>query len=558
MMKKDTIYIISLFIAGLTIFSSCTGNFEEYNTKTTGYGEDKQIQDFKLYTNPIDIVEQGIYFNYDWGSGKNWPYQIMQNLSSDMFCGYFHDFNGSFNDKNATYNLNDGLTSTTWINTYGYILPAAQKAIDLNKDLYPAFVGVTKILKVELMHRIADLYGPIVYTQFGIKTGSDPDDLKTAYYAFFSDLDDAQQLINDYIKSAPNNNTFADADILTQGGTYPEWIKFSNSLRLRLAMRISNVDRTKAEYEAKKALDPNNGGVLELSSEIIQVSGKNGYTNPLGEINKGWLEVHMNANMESYLLGYEDPRTQKYFEKSIEAYENEIDDNGNYVYGETRKDVNYYGQYKGIRQGTGTTHNYYKGHSISTVTPNTPAILMTAAEVWFLRAEAALRGYVDAGKEGEYYKKGVQTSFEQWGAGSADLYLESQNTPAGYKDAFGKENNPTIYDIAAQSNVTPKWEDAVAQEEKLEKIAVQKWLAIYPEGCEAWAEQRRTGYPKLFEVYHNNSQGTIDSKTGIRRLIFPQALKNDNPTQYNQLLRLLGGADNGGTRLWWDVGRNIF
>ena len=158
MMKKDTIYIISLFIAGLTIFSSCTGNFEEYNTKTTGYGEDKQIQDFKLYTNPIDIVEQGIYFNYDWGSGKNWPYQIMQNLSSDMFCGYFHDFNGSFNDKNSTYNLNDGWTSTTWINTYGYILPAAQKAIDLNKDLYPAFVGVTKILKVELMHRIADLY----------------------------------------------------------------------------------------------------------------------------------------------------------------------------------------------------------------------------------------------------------------------------------------------------------------------------------------------------------------------------------------------------------------
>lgn len=176
---------------------------------------------------------------------------------------------------------------------------------------------------------------------------------------------------------------------------------------------------------------------------------------------------------------------------------------------------------------------------------------MTAAEIWFLRAEAALRGYI-SGDPGEYYKKGVETSFAQWGADNVSDYLASEKVPADYKDAFDAK-----FDVAAVSKVTPKWDNALSNEQKLEKIITQKWLAIYPEGCEAWTEQRRTGYPKLFKVAVNNSGGTIDTDIMIRRLFYPQALISDNPTQYEQLLQLLGGPDTGGTRLWWDMGRNF-
>lgn len=84
---------------------------------------------------------------------------------------------------------------------------------------------------------------------------------------------------------------------------------------------------------------------------------------------------------------------------------------------------------------------------------------------------------------------------------------------------------------------------------------LKKWLACYPDGCEAWAEQRRTGYPQLFKVAVNNSNGVIDTDIMIRRLPFSSDL---DAGTISKLTNLLGGADNGGTRLWWDAGKNNF
>ena len=86
----------------------------------------------------------------------------------------------------------------------------------------------------------------------------------------------------------------------------------------------------------------------------------------------------------------------------------------------------------------------------------------------------------------------------------------------------------------------------------------QKWLAMFPEGQEAWTEFRRTGYPKLFTVVNNKSNGTIDRQTQIRRLAYPQNEYTTNKTAVTQAVTLLGGPDNGGTRLWWDVNKANF
>ena len=103
--------------------------------------------------------------------------------------------------------------------------------------------------------------------------------------------------------------------------------------------------------------------------------------------------------------------------------------------------------------------------------------------------------------------------------------------------------------------VSVKWAD---DGNELERIITQKWIAMYPEGCEAWAEQRRTGYPRLFPVRYNHSKGqSIDTETMIRRLPYPATLETSDPEQYEMLLKELGGPDHGGTRLWWDTGRNF-
>ncbi|MDR1161794.1 MAG: SusD/RagB family nutrient-binding outer membrane lipoprotein, partial [Tannerellaceae bacterium] len=237
------------------------------------------------------------------------------------------------------------------------------------------------------------------------------------------------------------------------------------------------------------------------------------------------------ANMESILTGYGDPRISKYFEPAT---------------GE-----GYAGEYRGIRQGTGYNHTRYINHSRLTIKQSDNATLMTASEVWFLRAEAALRKWT-AEDVGYCYTKGVETSFIQWGVGNVAGYLASNATAADYIDTF----NPG-YSIKARCRVSPRWEPEAPDEIKLEKIITQKWIAMFPEGCEAWAEQRRTGYPRLFPVLMNRSEGKIDTETMIRRLNFPAGIKSANPAQYEALCKKINGPDTGGTRLWWDVGRNF-
>ena len=547
-MRSKFIHIALWLLGSSMCFFSCNGSFENYNSDNTGFPEEQQEYDLTKYGLNSLIVQKGIYFNYNWGGGVNWPFQIMQNLAADMFCGYFHDCSKDLFAKNSVYSLDEGWTSSNWVNTYGYIMPAVYKSESINTEGdMPSFVGITKILKVATMHRIGDQYGPLVYSNFGTNTGSDPESLEEAYTHFFADLEDAIRLIQDYITKNPGTESFYKFDLLTKSRTYDEWLRFANSLRLRLAIRISNVDSEKAASETKKCFD-SGVGFLESDTHMISVTTTgSGYSNPLGEINRSWGEVFINASLESFLLGYDDPRISKYFEPAVGNSKNlKEEDYINYLFPIE-------GTYIGIRQGINVNHGNYSRHSKSTITKGSNAILMTPAEIWFLRAEAALRGYTTENAKA-CYENGVYTSFSQWGvSGSADSYLNSDKTPADFKDALESRFN-----VKAMTDITPKWDDADSNERKLERIITQKWIACYPEGVEAWSEQRRTGYPKLFKVYENNSNGAISTDIMIRRIPFPATLQESNPDQYNKLLQLLGGANNGGTRLWWDVGQNIF
>lgn len=531
-------YIAALLLSGIIGLSGCTDNFDSDNSLKGAFNEDAQELDYQKYSTPLLAVQSGIYFQYNWGDGINWPWQVAQALGHDMFSGYFHDMKAAFNDKNSVYNINTAWSNSAWNYTYQYIFPIAYKAelTSDNVELARHYYGITKILKVELMHRITDTYGPIVYSKFGKGESNSVDTQKEAYTAFFADLDKGIEVLDAYLKSGGNENAFDRHDMLNCQ-SISGWIKFANSLRLRLAIRISNVDKATAAAEAKKALD-NPYGVLEKANETVQVSG-HGYTNPLYGV-AGWGEVYMGASMASVLNGYHDPRLPKWFKKAtLEGHTDE-----------------YIGVPQGVFMQEGDP-NYYSSYSqFNDVSGGeTPAILMSAAEVWFLRAEAALRGYTNESVK-TCYETGVQTSFTQWGAGDASDYLANDSdVPVSYKEyvpaSGGKDMAPLI-------TITTKWDEASSNEVKLERIITQKWLACFPESYEAWSEQRRTGYPRLFKVQTNNSGGTISTDEMIRRLPFSVDDAEKDPAQYEHLKSALGGPDNGGTRLWWDTGRNNF
>ncbi len=545
MKRKKFVCRLCAGIWGILCVAGCTGHFQDINTDKSGMTEEDMRIDYNFLRIPLDVAQQGIYFNYDFGKGKNWPYQIMQNLNADMFCGYMMDFkplNGGTN--NSDYNLQDGWNGTNWLYTFAYTLPQLKKAEDSTRVDYPALYGVVKILKVETMHRISDIYGPIVYRSFGQEGGNcTPDTQQEAYSQFFADLDTAIELLSNPYPDV-DEVVLEKSDIILDGN-FATWAKFANSLRMRLAMRLSMIDPGKARTEFLKALE-SPLGIFESAGDIAIVSTDKGYLNPLGEINRVWGEVQMNASMESILNGYGDPRRSFYFEPCA-ANTTYTDAKGNTVV------VPLKGIYKGVRQGTGFSHLLYANHSKTYVSQKTAPILMTAAEVWFLRAEAALRGWTTESVEA-CYRQGVATSFNQWKVTTGvDEYLDSGAAAADYVDAFDPANN-----ISARCNVSPRWEENASNEEKLEKIMTQKWLAIFPEGCEAWTEQRRTGYPRLFPVRFNNSKGgAIDTEIMIRRLNFPSDMIDSDPQQYQALVQALGGADDGGTRLWWDTGKNF-
>lgn len=536
-------YTTALLLGGLLSFSSCTDNFTDFNSTDGAYTDELQKYDNQTNLVPFSTIQKGII--YQTGvNGTDWQYQIIQNLAADMFCGYFHDMNGAFNANNSTYNLNNGWTSAMWVYTYGYVMPSIADAEKLNTEKeWPLYHAITKILKVATLHRVSDYYGPILYDGFGT-ADQKPQSQEEVYKRFFEDLATAVNILKDY----KGGVSFESADFMMPEGkrTPSQWLKFANSLRLRLAMRVSNVAPALAEEQAKAALDSKNGGVLETANETV---GQYGIRNPLGGV-AGWSEVYMNASLESYLKGYNDPRIKSYFNLAQDGRDKE----GNII-----KEVagvkqlnSIEGEYKGVRQGTGVADNRYSTHSQTAITTGSKIIVMSAAEVWFLRAEAALRNYTSENVE-NCYKQGITVSFAQWDASGVSEYLESEETPAAYVDAFDKK-----FDADAPTSITPKWDESAPLELKLERIITQKWLAIYPEGCEAWAEQRRTGYPQLIKVAVNNSGNTISTDDMIRRVFFNQDYKTDNKALYDALVSKLGGADNGGTRLWWDAGGNNF
>lgn len=541
MRKRMFIYMI-LFLGCI----ACTGHFKDLNTDKTGITDEDMQIDWNHIGIPLGVIQQGIYFNYDFGKGKNWTYQLMQNLSADMFCGYMHDYkplNGG--THNSDYNLQNGWNGTFWEYTYAYIMPQIKRLEDSTRVKQPFFYAITKILKVEVMHRVSDYYGPIIYSNFGVlRSVYQPDVQQDVYYAFFDDLKEVVEILDDYTDNSVGVSEFPRFDILMDG-EISSWIRFANSLRMRLAMRIAMADPEKARSEFREAFNDKHG-CFEESFEGAKVSTRQGYTNPLGEINRVWGEAYMNASMESILNGFDDPRRDMFFEPCKEDVRLQDRDGRDSVV------IPLKGQYRGIRQGTMFAHPYYAALSKIYVNVNTDAILMTAAEVWFLRAEAALRGWTSE-ETATCYERGVRCSFAQWQVSGVEAYLQSDHHAADFKDVFTVGN-----DIKARCSVTPRWDPTASVEIQLERIITQKWLAIFPEGCEAWAEQRRTGYPRLFPVKYNNSRnGCIDTEVMIRRLNFPSSIYDESAEQYEVLVQALGGDDHAGTRLWWDTGRNF-
>lgn len=506
------------------LLAACTSKFEEINTNPYDLYDDELKGDFKLLGDPLTQSMLNILSSNDVSVA-----QLQQNLMGDVFSGYMMTPNPfQDNRNNMTYDLLDSWDDDAWLTAYGSVMPNCKFVMDNARGKYLDFYAWAQLLKVIAMHRISDIYGPIIYTHYARINDDhsiDYDSQQQAYTAFFKDLDSAITTLTHFADST-GTRRFADFD-LSYKGDYIKWIKLANSLRLRLAIRISKVDPVKAKQEGEAALSHPYGLISTVADNFnIDISPA---THPVNVICNSWNDIRMGAPMESILTGYHDPRLPYYFRST-----------------DTKDSV-----YHGIRNGIAIpSKDTYKGFSKLALLPS-HIQLLTAAEVYFLRAEAALYGWKGAGDAASNYEQGVYLSFQQYGITAAynDYIHNSTYVSKPYIDPQNANNNIDT----PLSKITIQWDDHATTACKLERIITQKWIAVFPDGQEAWSEFRRTGYPRLFPIVVNNSGGKIPTETFIRRIPFIQFEYTTNQAGVNRAIATLKGADNGGTRLWWDL-----
>jgi hypothetical protein len=521
-MRKNILFLLTI---GLVTVYSCTDDFAELNTNPN------QITDESLKQNFNHI---GAYFPSMLNaiSGN----QVMHNLNNDSWVKHYATptpFVGGVN--NTTYYPR--WIHQYWNRIYGSIMAPGRQVIGIAEaDGYDMFVQWAKLIQIFGVSRLTAYHGPLIYSKYGTQGDVLYDSEEQLYNTWFSELD---QIVSTF--SANKDYSGFKAFDASYGGNVSGWIKFANSLRLRLAMRISKVAPALAKTQGEKAInDP--GGLITTNADNFMLSL---YGNPFHEVTIcfSWNDTRMSASMESILGGYDDPRAAKYWAPVSDA--SLVADHPDFPY-------------KGILNGAflATKDLHLPYSTISEDFKNaTDRKLFDAAETHLILAEANLRGWSTPLSAHEHYVEGVKQSFAFWGAGGVDAYLANNTgTPFDYDDVV---ESGDVNDFVSRITATVAWDEAGTNEEKLEKIITQKWIAAYTNSIEAWVDHRRTGYPKLPYLYKNDSNsdfGVIAADDFMKRMVFPVPERTSNPSGYASGVSALGGPDEIGTRLWWDTG----
>lgn len=550
-----------LFVAALLLGTSCTGGFEEMNTNPY------QIPDSEVKMSDLfNEAQLSIFYNQ---SNGNWEYQLIQNLNADLYSGYLAiptAFNGGQNNDN--YYMMNGWNSYT----LNYMLLHVVKpmtSLAKIEGLADDFAGIGLILKVAGAHKMVDTYGPSPYTEAmagGLSVSYDSEEV--CYETFLSELATACDKLTSWLDANGGDDSSRLSWDEMCGASQTTWLQFGNTLRLRLAMRCAMVDPELAKEHVVAACSNKYGLLKDVDVEVKDSNTRN----PQALICRDYNDCCISANYETILKGYNDPRLAATCLAVGWGGKGDI-------LTSTGAAAGLEGTYKGIRNGLSVDGSNYKMFSIikcpesgGPYSTDVPLPIMSRAESSFLQAEAVLRGWI-SGDAKTYYEEGIRNSFAKYTLSelqgyvtgfTVDDYLNGTTTQIDYEDPHNPSNN-----IAAVNDVPVKFMESGTNEQKLQQIITQKWIAGFPEGLNAWAEYRRTGYPKLFPIpsdrvnvqseYLGGSEADLVAM-GIRRLPFAYDERSANPAGLQtgiDILTARGQSDVIDARLWWDTGKNF-
>ena len=476
-------------------------------------------------------------------------YQVQFNIHIDNYSGYLAGTQNFSGNLPSTYRYFaqycDG-PKASFFNVAQATLPVMRSAGQLNLREIGAMCNIMYCFSAL---ELSDVYGPFPWTDYKNDVQEPPvtyEPMDQIYDSLFVNLKDAGQILKDFSSTSQEhqdtiNTILAQYDKIC--GNVDTWRQFANSIRLRMAMRMSNVAPDRAKTEAESAI---NDGLIEKNIEYNTMA-INGTNHPLAFISILWNDTRMNASLENIMKRLKVPFMEKIFDKNSGDIRNE---NGEITMTAGSEIV---GVPAGIQLTPRDDNNQYtKFSGVSSAFANIPLAIFKLSERYFLQAEAALRWNI-GGSLNTNYRDGIIAMFEDFDIDRSDPILteyrtqESADTSIDYVDPHNARNNKKgllTVGVAISSS-----DDART---KLEKIITQKWLSMFPMGLEAWNDLRRTGFPRIFPV-NDIGDGSLGNGRMIRRIPWNMtdaaAAQDVNTTG----LQALGGSNLMRTTLWWDV-----
>ncbi|MCC5941561.1 MAG: SusD/RagB family nutrient-binding outer membrane lipoprotein [Balneolaceae bacterium] len=509
-MKKLFRTAIVLF-AAVFLFQACDDGLTDINVNPTQ--ADQLDPQFKFTRAVLQAAEDEFE---TWRGNLIHASSMIQHLSSTI-TGWSGD----------RYTINNEYTGAFWNVMYPNTVKTIEDIMAQVQD-DPDMVNMyaqTRILRVFVYHRLTDFYGDIPYSEAGqgfTEGISNPayDPQEEIYRDMINELTEAVASLSE------GPLTFGSNDLLYSGDV-DQWRRFGNSLKLRLGMRLSEVDPSFAQATVEAAAA---GGLMQSNDDIAWVnhvdqSGIN--RNAIGSVFQNFgLTGHgfaMSDTFVNILLDAENGNAN--IDPRLTRIARVYDSDGNVA---TTDPLEYRGVPNGL-DGSAISNNWGLGDPETRYAmPNrenmaaydSPYLFMTYAEVRFVLAEAAARGWNVPGDAQTHYEAGIDAAMRH-------LSLYGLNIP-----------DSEIQDYIA--NVPPA---------DLEQIAIQKWIALFLNGYEAYADWRRTGYPQLTPV---NAPGNVTGGTIPRRIIYPVQEPANNRSNYEAAVSRQG-PDEFTTRMWWDV-----
>ncbi|MDR3716601.1 MAG: SusD/RagB family nutrient-binding outer membrane lipoprotein [Puia sp.] len=421
-----------------------------------------------------------------------------------------------------TFGAFDG-AYTNWVNELEIVMKALQGDATQSNLLLEA-----KIWRVYCFSRLTDLYGDIPYSQAA--KGYDATIFKPAYDAqkdiyadMLSQLDSCAQALD------ATKATFGAADLI-YGGNTDQWKKFAYSLMLRQGMRMTKVDPTSAQTWVTKAIA---GGVILQDADIAAMS----YVGSGQDINKNPLANDLWTNDYIAQDGFTNTEGGKYQDVWINYLKANNDPRLpviSIVYNNGVADTSV-----ALQVGMGADYpnakpplfgTYSEPNPKTVLLLNSPRLLYTAAESYYLLTEAALRGWYPAGDPAMLFQNGIQAAMRQW---ALIAPVDGVIPPA--RIAAYVANNPL--------NTAGSFDDQMNQ------IYTEFWASVFPDAQEAFANYRRTGYPALVP---NNYPLNVTGGQIFRRMLYPQSEQTLNAESYAAAIARQG-PDALLTHIWWDV-----